>query len=58
MSIVTEKYIMCDGDCNRNTVDSLGFSIKQMRESLKEESWKRIGKKDFCFQCFHKIKNT
>lgn len=51
MSIVTEKYISCDG-CGYNAADvNRQSSGIEQRKALKAEGWHQVKGKDYCPTC-------
>jgi len=56
MSLVVERFLMCD-DCGETFgVDNRSFSTRMQRQSSKENGWHTNGTHDYCPECYKKRK--
>ena len=55
MSLVIEKFLMCDICYESYGVDNRIYSARMHRKFSKQEGWVCIGSKDYCEECKYKI---
>ena len=61
MSLITDKYLVCDGVCDTDPigVDNRQFNnLKALLMESKDAGWKRIKGRDFCEKCKPHKKTT
>lgn len=57
MSLVIERFLICDGECGRNYgVDFRNCSTSFIRKSARQDGWTKKGSKDYCDECSRKTK--
>lgn len=58
MSVAIETVVYCDG-CGENCCgDDRNYTAKEIRKSRKIDGWKQVGSKDYCPECYKKLKES
>ncbi len=51
MSLIIEKFLMCDCCGETSGVDTRSYDAKMQRDLSKKEGWVQRGSKDYCENC-------
>ena len=51
MSLIVERFLICDYCGERHGVDTRSYSGKQHRKSAADDGWTHVGRKDYCEPC-------